>query len=34
MAKDTNIKFGVRAPRESPYSTFLETSRDPNIFGL
>ena len=23
MAKNTNIKFGVRAPRESPYSTWI-----------
>jgi len=35
MAKNTNIKFGVRAPRESPYSTwileeiFFETSMWP-----
>jgi len=45
MAKNTNIKFGVRAPRESPYSTWIleeiffwnfhvARSRDPTMFGL
>ena len=44
MVKNTNIKFDVRAARESPYSTWIleeiffensvwSRSRDPNIFG-